>query len=143
MRGSRRFIVACLALAACVAPLEAQRTTTTGTLATTGDAVTVALVGVPSETLQLTGTWAGTALFEVSIDGTTWQPALLANLMGGATAPGATSNAIFVVQNVGYAAVRVRAFQWSSGTATVTATRGLQSAPPTCNALTRAAGVCK
>jgi len=118
---------------------------TTGSLAKASDAVTISLVGIASETIQLTGAWSGTVVFEATVDnGTNWQAVPVANVSTGAPMLQANTNGLQVIQNAGFTAVRARAATWGSGTATVTFTRGFLGfiAPP-CNALLRAAGACK
>lgn len=138
----------------------------TGAIASANGAVTFSLSNVPSAVVQFTGTWSGRVVFEATVDGgTTWQPVSPTLPTTGARAPEATANGLFVLQNVGFTAARVRAASWGSGTANVAVTRGfvattapavqpvqvtqtLTTSPAQalgwpCNALTRAAGQCK
>lgn len=141
----RVIVVAIVLLLASLRPAMAQNPTTTGPLATTGDTVVIPLVNVPSAAVQLTGTWAGTAVFEATVDnGVTWQPITVFHMASGAPVFQVITDGLVVLQNAGYTAARVRAATWGSGTATVTATRGFvsQISSP-CNLLLRAAGACK
>lgn len=140
----RAALIATLCLAgARQASAQQPRLTTTGSLASTGDAVTVSLVNVASVTVQLSGSWAGLAIFQVSADGGTtwvWTAAPVVDLGSGGPARQATINGLFMLQNPGYTAMRVFASAWDSGTATVTVTRGFgaagaSSAPPLAPAL--------
>lgn len=112
-----------------------------GSLTASGDTVSASLVNIPSVVIQLTGTWNGGPVFEVSADdGSNWIQATVTPMTptssaGGRSTTQTGANGVFVLANPGYTAVRVRAASWTSGTATVAITRGfagtLFASPPT------------
>lgn len=127
---TRRALVASLLLAA-GASLSAQAVTTTGSLAAVGDAVVIPLVNVPTVAVQLGGTWIGAPVFEATVDGgTTWWPLKVVNPFDGSTAQKALTNGLYLIQNAGYTAARVRAAELGSGTVAVAATRGFGGIAP-------------
>ncbi len=138
------FLIACLILGART-PVQAQDSTT-GSLTTTGGVVTVALFNTPSETVQVSGTWIGVLLFELTADnGTTWKPLTVSVYGTGELTQATVGNGLFTVQNAGFTAARVRAASMQSGTVTVTMTRGYSTAAAPaspCNLLLHAAGKC-
>lgn len=78
-----------------------------------------------SVSFGITGTWSGTLTFKSSADGSTWVTTQVTNLGSGTTPVTiATSNGQFGLSNTGLLNVCVDATAWSSGTATVTLTRG-------------------
>lgn len=69
--------------------------------------------------IQLTGTWAGTFTFEVTVDGTTWVTVSALPSNSATTVTSATANGVWNVQIAGYAGIRARFSTATSGTATV------------------------
>lgn len=120
----------------------------TGTLASTGDVVTIPMQGVASATIQAAGTWIGVIVVaEVTPDGgTTWYAGTVVDrqVNGFNQALQTTSvNGIWTLVNSGFTAARVRAMSLSSGSVAITATRGyVTTAVTPCNALWHAAGRC-
>ena len=70
---------------------------------------------------QITGTWAGTLVFEVSLDaGSNWTATQAIDVNGNAVISSATGNDhLEFLHMVGHNRVRVRASAWTSGTANV------------------------
>lgn len=126
----RRILLASLLVTAASAHLSAQNVVTTGTLSVAGDAVVIPIATVATATVQLGGTWDGSAVFEVSVDNSTWWPLTVVNHADGSQVGSAVANGLFVLQNAGYSAARVRADSLSSGSVTVTATRGFVGLAP-------------
>ncbi len=98
-------------------------------------------VNVVSMTLQISGTFTGTLLFEAcaSVDGgctltsTDWFTISTVKQSDGSVSTGfasvgGTNTGQFAFRNAGLMAIRVRATAWTSGTATVAAVRGYASA---------------
>jgi len=86
--------------------------------------VCVDVTTVASGTIELTGTWVGTVAFQFTVDRSTTHTLEAQNQQSRASATGATGNGVFLFPNHGYATVCVASTAWSSGTATVTITRG-------------------
>lgn len=81
-----------------------------------------------SVTLQVSGTFTATLLFEATSDGTNWQTITGIKLSDGSSATGATATGQFAFQNTGLTGLRVRCTAFTSGTAVVTAVRGYAAA---------------
>lgn len=79
---------------------------------------------LPSVTLQVSGTFTATLLFEATSDGTNWKTITGIDLSTGASATGATTTGQFSFQNSGLTGLRVRCTAYTSGTAVTTAVRG-------------------
>ncbi len=125
----RSLIAACLILA--MTHAASAQGTTTGSLVAVGDAVTISLVNVPTVTVQILGTWAGSPVFESSVDGgDTWWPLTVIDRSNGAEVQKAAGNGQYLILNTGYTAARVRAQALGSGTVAVTATRGYVAVSP-------------
>jgi hypothetical protein len=93
--------------------------TTSGTVtASAGTVVATLPNGCGTVALQITGTWVGQLEFEGTIDGTNYASLEASN--GTQTVNATTGNDIFVLPGAGYAAIRVRASAWTSGTAVIT-----------------------
>lgn len=94
----------------------------TGSIAANAQFVEIPLQGQSSATATITGTWVGTLQFEVTVDGTTWVPAL-GILTGGSvtatTGTTLTANGSRAINTSGALRARVVATAWTSGTATV------------------------
>lgn len=143
-RCRRLAVCLCVGLAMLGVSLSAQKTTTTGTLATKNDTVPVSIVNVASATIQLTGTWAGQVVFEATVDNNaTWQALTVFPSTSGAAQQATGINGTWIMVNPGYTALRVRAAAWDSGTGTVTVTRGFAtgSSPSTVTAAPIGAGL--
>src|SRR5271166_4401837 len=84
-------------------------TISTGNITST-QTVTVATTGTSALMVQITGTWTGTVVFEVSLDGTTWQSALLYPVFpdGTPAVSSATANGNWQLYVGGVQSARVR-----------------------------------
>lgn len=69
--------------------------------------------------VQVTGTWAGTLVFEGGNDGTTFTPLRGYPVAGGSYTTSTSSNGAWTVPTGGLAYVRTRASAWTSGSAVV------------------------
>lgn len=76
-------------------------------------------------TFSVSGTWTGTLTFEGTNNDGSWTSLLATNVASGAQATTTTANGLFTVANVGVIKVRVRATAAITGTATITAAKGL------------------
>lgn len=87
------------------------------------------IVTVPTSagavTLQVAGTFSGTLTIEGTADGTNYTTVTATKLSDGSTVTSITAADQYVIANGGLQIVRLRAGSFSSGTATITATRGL------------------
>jgi hypothetical protein len=80
--------------------------------------------------LQISGTWVGTIVFEGSHDnGQTWQPISVLALPALSAASSATANGNWFFISGGYSAVRARASSWTSGGAVVQWVASTANAP--------------
>ncbi len=70
--------------------------------------------------VQITGTFAGTLQFEVTLDGSTYVAVRTLNVTDGTEAVTTTGTGVYRFDVVGVLASRVRATAWTSGTATIT-----------------------
>lgn len=78
-----------------------------------------------SLTLGVTGTWTGTLTFEGTNNGGVWTSVVAVNLATGAQATTTTASGLFSVTNAGVIAIRARATAAVTGTAIITAARGI------------------
>lgn len=76
-------------------------------------------------TLSVAGTWTGTLTFEGTNNDGNWTSLLVTNLATAAQATTTTANGLFTVTNAGVIKVRLRATAAITGTATITAAKGL------------------
>lgn len=83
---------------------------------------------VPSTTLTVSGTFSLTVTFEATADGINWVSAQAVNVASGANVTTATSAGVFNITNAGFLKIRARASAYASGSAKITATRGVASA---------------
>lgn len=93
---------------------------TTATITFTANAQTFSLVmqGAKSASVVLTGTWTGTVVFEVSVDGTNWVGCDVYSEAGESWVQSTTTNGSWWFEALGAInAVRVRTTAWTSGTA--------------------------
>lgn len=96
--------------------------TTIETLTALDDAVTVEVDTADNILFQLTGTWVGTVVFEVSLDGTNWlSQACKASDQNNSNQliTTATTNHLCYLNSNGAPWFRVRMSSYTSGTATV------------------------
>lgn len=105
--------------------LEGATGTLTGSIASNGQSVSLALTTASIVGVQITGTWIGTLVFEATIDNINWDniyvefpPTDVLPLYNDAT--GTTINGIFLARVGGYNSFRVRSTAWTSGTADIT-----------------------
>jgi len=99
-----------------------------GTIAANGQNVTtLALDGVGSFAVQVTGTWAGTIQFEESVDGTNYVSVNARTSNSGVVGVSTTANGVFRVARPGYQFFRCRSSAWTSGTATITIRQAMAS----------------
>lgn len=135
----RLFLIVALLLATVpVRAQEARIDTGSITAVSSGGACSAAPAGcavfmfqpgvLPSVTLQVSGTFSATLLFEATSDGTNWQTITGIKLLDGSSATGATATGQFAFQNTGLTGLRVRCTAYTSGTAVVTAVRGYAAA---------------
>lgn len=95
----------------------------TGTMATSNSTVVRAIDDCDNFSIQLTGTWAGTVTFEVSLDGTNWSSMAIVDSSTTSKATGvilATGNGIFFHECYALQYLRTRFSTATSGTVTVT-----------------------
>lgn len=76
-------------------------------------------------TFSVSGTWTGTLTFEGTNNDGSWTSLLATNVASGAQATTTTANGLFTVTNVGVIKVRLRATAAITGTANITAAKGL------------------
>lgn len=96
-------------------------------LSATGVLFTTDTLGWDSISFQLTGTWVGSVVFEVSDDNTTWYSTNVYGVLGGATSSTTNVNSIYsyVAQHRYF---RARVSVWTSGT--IGAVALLRTGPP-------------
>lgn len=95
-------------------------TTSTGSIATVGNTVTLATNGQSSVGIQVTGSFTGTILIEGTTDGSTWSPTTAASLSNGTLQSTITGSFNGQSNVAGLSSLRLRATAFSAGTATVT-----------------------
>jgi hypothetical protein len=92
---------------------------------TTNAFIAVNVGNAASVSFGITGTWSGTLTFYGTTDGSTWVAVQVTNLASGTTpVTTTTANGNFGLSNPGFLSVCVDFTTRSSGTATVTVTRG-------------------
>lgn len=105
------------------------RETVNGTIVANNGAVTLTPSGDNSSwSLQITGTWVGTIVTEVTMDGINWIPVNSRQSNGGRLANSTTVNGLYRGVFGGMLAFRARASAWTSGTANVYISLGTQAA---------------
>ena len=92
---------------------------TSGTLTTSGDAVSLGLSGDGAVGIELTGTWTGTVTFEGSVGGSVWVTVQAVVLATSVSVSTATANGTWVASVAGLGMIRVRASAAMTGTVTV------------------------
>jgi hypothetical protein len=94
----------------------------TGTLGALNAAVTAEFRHLSNGAagVQLTGTFSGTFVLEVTMDGTNWDAYAIVVCSTGATATSITATGQYRTELVGVSSVRVRCSAYTSGTATAT-----------------------
>jgi hypothetical protein len=99
--------------------------TATGTITNTQN-VAVSTAGTSALMVQIEGTWTGTVVFEVTLDGTNWQAALVYPVFPDASpaVSSATANGNWTLSVGGVRQFRVRGNTVATGTATVFLTAG-------------------
>lgn len=90
-----------------------------GTITALNGAVTLTIPTQASACLHVTGTWVATLIFEGSVDGANWFTVQATTLPAGASVTTTTATGAFLLGIGGFAAVRIRASAFTSGTATV------------------------
>lgn len=102
--------------------------TTTGSLTAVAQAVTVAVDDADEVSVSIQGTFVGTFLFEITLDGTNWNGFAMIPYEGTATTTGvisATAPGIWYSPTTNSTvSARVRCSVYVSGTANVVATTG-------------------
>lgn len=91
-----------------------------GTIAALNDAVTITTPTAATGVLVISGTWTGTLVFEISVDGITYSSTTAVTIPGSVSSTQTTVNGTFGVALGGYYSFRVRANSAVTGTATVT-----------------------
>ena len=94
---------------------------------TAGSCASFPMVG-NAQTMDVSGTWVGTLTFEATVDDSNWRTVTVVKLGDGSSVTTTTANGAFALPNSGVARFRVRATAWTSGTASVSATRGFLNA---------------
>lgn len=90
-----------------------------GTITAAQQAVGMEVLGMAALSVQVTGTWVGTLVAEVSDDKATWQAVSVVAVSTGASAATITGNGYWRADVDAFRYARVRASAWTSGTATV------------------------
>lgn len=72
-----------------------------------------------SETIQVTGTWVGAIIVEVSNDSINYIQKDFININNNNQSTTITTNGIYIVNGAGYVNLRLRSLSWSSGTADI------------------------
>jgi hypothetical protein len=80
--------------------------------------------GIAVVIVDVRGTFTGTITFETTSQGSTWDTARAFTRATGAVVTTATAPGQFVLMNPGALSIRARGTAWTSGTATIVATRG-------------------
>lgn len=93
--------------------------TASGSLTAADQAATLTPTGVGQATVQITGTWVATVVFEASVDGTNFFSVNAIVPTTGAIAASATANGQWLVSVAGYNRFRVRCSAYTSGTIVV------------------------
>ena len=105
------------------------RETVAGTITAVSQSVMLQPSGDNSSwSVQITGTWVGTMITEVTMDGTNWILVNSRQSNGGRLANNFSSNGLFRGVFGGMFAFRVRSTAWTSGTATVNIALGTSAA---------------
>ena len=95
-------------------------TTASGSLTSTSSVTLVSGGGLSSCSVQVTGTWAGTLVFEASVDGVNFSAVNAMTASSTALTTSTSANGVWTVGIAGMAQVRVRCSVYTSGTAVVT-----------------------
>lgn len=90
----------------------------TGTFTAVNQTLDIISSNSGTVTLQLTGTWVGTIVFEVSNDANTWIAQNLINPIDGSNSTTTSANGVFILNTNGFANARLVASAFISGTAT-------------------------
>lgn len=119
-----------LAVSGTVATTTEADTTASGTITASGQSVTITLPGSTSDVnIQLTGAFAGTVVFESTVDGTTWNSRVYrsAGILNHLDTQTSTFPSEWRGNGASMQAVRVRCTAYTSGTLTVAfrASRGV------------------
>jgi hypothetical protein len=95
--------------------------TSTGTITAVNQTVVLNTQGTGTTQFNITGSWVGTILFEVSVDGTNWVAAkvLPRYPTGLPEVSSTTANGQWAIATGGLNSFRVRGNPWTSGTATI------------------------
>lgn len=94
---------------------------TTGSITANGQSITLAVGSARGVCgLLVTGTWIGTIIAQVSVDGTTWVSSEIIPVGSGNLASALTGNGSWHIPMGGLKNVRVTSTAWTSGTANVT-----------------------
>lgn len=130
-RARARLFIILAALGLSVAPAAAQiinqtvLTSAAASCATTPAGCAVFDLGTSTSfTMQFTGSFTGTVVFEATSDGATYVGITCINVADGSAATGTTTTGQFACQNPGFLKVRARASALSAGSIGVTGTRG-------------------
>lgn len=103
--------------------MAADKSYTVGTLGALNATAEISTEGLNSDeiTVQLTGTWAGTVTFEVSVNGTNWVTAQALPSNSGTAVTTTTANGAWKFSYGAYPFYRLKMTAYTSGTATVSA----------------------
>jgi hypothetical protein len=93
------------------------------TITANDDAVVVGMENITAVSITVSGTFTGTIQFETD-SGQGFTVVTVVNKATNGTATTTTGTGTFIVGNQGYRAVQARSTAWTSGTATITFTRG-------------------
>ena len=83
------------------------------------------MLGAPSCTFSIAGTFSGTLTFEATLDDQTWYAIGAIKLVDGTTTSTTTTTGLFAITNTGFASVRARCTTYTSGNVTVMLGRGV------------------
>ena len=91
-------------------------------------AIFILPVNTASATVQVSGTFTGTLVFEATADGTNWLTVTVINMADRSSVTTTTGAGNFAFANTGFLQFRLRATAFASGRAEITATKGFSSA---------------
>lgn len=92
---------------------------TTGSFTALSQTLDIGTANNTTISIQVTGTWVGTIVFEVSNDNSTFIQRDIVNSNNDFQSISITTNGMYIVNGAGYANLRIRSSTWSSGTATI------------------------
>lgn len=91
----------------------------TGAFTANGEVLDITSANKGTTTIQVTGTWVGTIILEISNDNSNWLSTDLIKLDLKTEIPDIKSNGIYTVNTNSFANIRLRTTSWTSGTANI------------------------